>query len=251
MAGVASAWLTKLDRFNTLSRAEADVVEAVERGGDRRAAARSDIVREGDPPRGMILICEGWAFRYKMLADGRRQIVDFLLPGCVCDLRVQLLAARDHSIGTITPVRYAELTPAWLNEVETSSPRVLQALEWETLVNAAIAREWIVNLGQRTALERVAHLMCELFHRLRGIGMAEDNSCIVPLTQMDVAEATGMTAVHVNRTLQQLRARNILAWSGGKLSIPDLGVLESVALFNPDYLHLEKEGQRFDANDRE
>ncbi len=225
-------------------------LRATERLADRRVEARADIVHEGDPPRAVNLVCEGWAYRYKALPDGRRQIVAFFLPGDICDLNVQLLRQLDHSIGTITPLRYVELQPSWFLEAARDCPRVMQALQWETLVSGAIQREWTLNLGQRTAIERVAHLFCELFWRLQSIGMATSCGYALPLTQSDLAEATGMTSVHVNRTLQQVRARDLIRLHGGRLEIPNLPALTNVALFNPDYLHLDREGHRFDASDR-
>lgn len=248
--GVQSAWVSKLERFVILSGDEKAFLRVTETAADRRAGARVDIVHEGDEPRSVHLVCEGWAYRYKMLADGRRQIVAFFLPGDICDLNMPLLARQDHSIGTITPVRYGELQSAWFADVARDRPRVMRALEWEVLVNSAIQREWTLNLGQRTAMERVAHLFCELYARLDSIGQALDGAVALPLTQMDLAEATGMTAVHVNRTLQQLRARDLIRWNGGPLKIIDLAALQSVALFNADYLHLNRDGHRFDANDR-
>ena len=247
---ISSAWVLKLECFVKLSGDEKLFLQATQENGDKRSEARVDIAHEGDQPRCVHLVCEGLAYRYKMLGDGRRQIVAFFLPGDICDLNMTLLKQQDHSIGTITPVRYAELAPAWFADVARDRPRVMRALEWEVLVNSAIQREWTLNLGQRTAIERLAHLFCELYCRLDSIGQARAGIVALPLTQMDLAEATGMTSVHVNRTLQQLRARDLIRWNGGKLEIPNFDALASVALFNADYLHLERDGQRFDANDR-
>jgi CRP-like cAMP-binding protein len=104
-------------------------------------------------------------------------------------------------------------------------------------------------LGQRTAFERVAHILCELFLRLRAIGITDGSTCEFPVTQVDLADATGLSAVHLNRTLQELRAADLIVLRGKLLTIPDLPALQAAALFNPNYLHLEHEGQRFDANE--
>jgi CRP-like cAMP-binding protein len=113
----------------------------------------------------------------------------------------------------------------------------------------AIQREWSVNLGQRTATERIAHLLCELFFRLRAVGLTTDLTCDLPVTQAELADASGLSAVHVNRTIQELRAADLIVLRGRTLTILDLEALKTVALFNPNYLHLNREGGGFDANE--
>jgi len=128
-------------------------------------------------------------------------------------------------------------------------PRVVQALWWESLVAAATQREWAVSLGQRDATERMAHLFCELFLRLKTVGLTRGNSCDLPLTQPEMGEATGLSAVHVNRTLQELRASGLIVLRDRTLTIPNFEALAEVALFNANYLHLEREGRHLDANE--
>jgi CRP-like cAMP-binding protein len=127
--------------------------------------------------------------------------------------------------------------------------RITRALWWNSLVEESIAREWIANLGQREAIERVAHLFCEIFIRLRGVGLTEGNSCAMPATQEQLADATGMSTVHVNRTLQEMRDTGLIVLKGKTLTIPDLEALQSTALFNPNYLHMSHEGAELDANE--
>ena len=215
----------------------------------REIGARRDIVREGEPPRAVRVVLEGWGCRYKQLPDGRRQVVSFFIPGDLCDANIFILKEMDHSIGSITPMKYAEIAPAEFETLMASSPRITQALWWHELVNAAVAREWTTNVGQRTAYERIAHLFCELFVRLRTIGATRDGSCDFPLTQTDIADATGLTPVHVNRTLQELRADGLIELNRRSLTIPDLDALMRVAMFNPNYLHMDREGRHLDAND--
>jgi len=215
----------------------------------RNFAARVDISREGDRPRDVHLILSGWACRYKQLEDGRRQIVSFFLPGDMCDLNVFILKEMDHSIGTITQVTIADLSREFFDEISAGYPRIATALWWETLVNAAIQREWTMNLGQRTAYERMAHLFCEIFFRLRLAGLTDELSCDFPLTQADLAEATGLSKVHVNRTLQELRAANLVILKGRLLTVPSLERLMDAGLFNPNYLHMEHEGRQLDSNE--
>ncbi len=209
---------------------------------------RRDLIREGDRPRGVNLILDGWAFRYKTLEDGRRQIISFYLPGDLCDQHGYILKEMDHSVGALTQVRYVEIPRDRIEALAAMGPRVSQALWWDSLTAAAIQREWTVNLGQRDAIERLAHLFCELFFRLRAVDLVNDRSCEIPLTQTDLAEATGMTPVHVNRMVQELRARGLIRWKGREFEALDLDGLCDVAMFNPTYLHLDHEGRHLDAN---
>lgn len=185
----------------------------------------------------MHLVLDGWACRYKQMPDGRRQVLSFFVPGDLCDSNVFLLDEIDHSIGAITRLRYAEIGPEDFDTMVSSSPALRRAFWWNELVAAAIAREWIVNVGQRTALERIAHLLCELFVRLRDAGLTDGDGCDFPLTQADLAEATGLTSVHVNRTIQELRRDGLIILQGRRLTIPDLGALKRAGLFNGNYLH--------------
>jgi CRP-like cAMP-binding protein len=239
----------RLELFTKLSETEQEKLDALAKRNVRTVEPRRDIIREGDKPRAVNVVLDGWACRYKQLPDGRRQVVSFFLPGDLCDANVFILRQMDHSIGAITRVRIAEVTPDEFQSLMTGSQRITQALWWHELVDAAIAREWTTSLGQRTAYERIAHLLCELFVRLQSVGLTRDDNVDFPLTQSDLADATGLTAVHVNRTLQELRRDGLIELQGRVLRIPDLPRLEGVAMFNPNYLHLDREGRHLDAND--
>lgn len=239
----------KLEQFVRLSPADRTILARASSERVRKFPARVDISREGDKPKDVHLILSGWACRYKQLEDGRRQVVSFFLPGDMCDLNVFILREMDHSIGTITDVTVADLSREFFDEISAGYPRVATALWWETLVNAAIQREWTMNLGQRTASERMAHLLCEIFFRLRLSGEIDVNSCEFPLTQSDLADATGLSKVHVNRTLQELRAADLIVLRGKTLTVPSLERLMNAGLFNPNYLHIEHEGRQLDANE--
>lgn len=215
----------------------------------REVDARQNLIEEGDKPNVVNLVLEGWAIRYKILEDGRRQIVAFLIPGDLCDLNIFILKEMDHSIGALSPLRVAQLPRAIFERIYESHPRITQALHWDSLVTAAIQREWTVNLGQRSAIERIAHLFCEIMVRMKAVGLCHDLCCDFPVTQADLAEATGMTAVHVNRTIQELRARNLIVWKGRELKVPDLVALKQAGLFNPNYLHRDRDGAHLNAND--
>lgn len=231
----------KMEAFVRLSDDDKAALDRIWRGNHQVAAAQSDIIREGDPPRVIRTIQKGWACRYKMLEDGRRQIIGFFLPGDICDLNIFVLRRMDHSIRALTRVQYVSLSASEFEKLTVGHPRVQQALWWETLVNAAIQREWTVNLGQRSALERLAHLLCELHIRLQVIGMVTDGVCDFPVTQLELADALGLTAVHVSRTLKELRSRNLILLRERQLEILNFDELCRIAMFDANYLHLERE----------
>lgn len=245
----ASPLVAKLELFAALSYDDKLALERLARGKIRRLDAREDIVREGDTPGHVYLILSGWACRYKQLEDGRRQIIGYFLPGDFCDLRIFILKSMDHSIATVTPVQFAEIPRETILDMTDNGSRLARALWWSALVAEAVEREWIVNLGQRTAFERMGHLLCELFTRQRAIGLTTGSRCELPLTQTELAETIGLSAVHVNRTLQELRAQGLILLQGKILTMLDLPRLERISLFNPNYLHLDREGRDLNAND--
>ncbi|WP_336487619.1 Crp/Fnr family transcriptional regulator [Methylobacterium nigriterrae] len=241
--------IRRLECFVRLSHDDKRLLATAASQRVRRLGPREDIVVEGDPPRDVSLVLDGWACRYKTLADGRRQIIAFFLPGDTCDPHAFAVREMDHSLATLTPVTIAEIARDTLQDIVDASPRLARALIWTMLVTAAVQREWTVSLGQRTAVERLGHLLCELFLRLRAVGLTDGPSCELPLTQVDLGEATGLSNVHVNRVLQELRGSGLISLKGRVLTIHDLQRLQAVALFNAAYLHLDREGRTLDAND--
>ena len=238
---------SKLEAFTKLSDDDRKALAQVSRN-HRFVEARQDLISEGDKPRHVHLLLEGWASRYKTLPDGKRQIVSFFVPGDFCDINVYILKQMDHSIGAITRLKVAMITPDEMNVLTTGRPRITQALWWHELVNTAIQREWTLNIGQRSAFERLAHLLIEIYLRLQTIGRTTDGRCDFPLTQTDLADATGLTAVHVNRTLQELRRVGLIELERKQLKILDLDRMIEVAMFNANYLHLDHEGRHLDAS---
>ncbi len=239
----------RLQTYTKLSEDDRAQIEVLTRKGVREVPARRDLIREGDKPKSIFLVLEGWACRYKQLPDGRRQIVDFFLPGDICELNISLLHEMDHSVGAITPLKVAEVAREELDDLMQQRPRIAQAVHWNELVSVSIQREWTLNVGQRTAYERIAHLLSEIFVRLRAVGLTSDKACDFPLTQTDIAEATGLTAVHVNRTLQDLRKDGLIELQGRRLRIPDLKALLRAGLFNENYLHFGQLEAQDAAND--
>lgn len=243
-----SAVASKLDAFTRLSADDRTSLIQLSRNS-RFVDARRDLISEGDKPRFVHLVLDGWACRYKQLPDGKRQIVALFVPGDFCDVNVFILKAMDHSIGAITRLKVALITPEEMNAMTTERPRITQALWWHELVTAAVQREWTLNLGQRSAYERLGHLLIELYMRLTTVGRAQGGRCDFPLTQNDLADATGLTSVHVNRTLQELRRDGLIELERKQLQILDMQRLMDVSMFNPNYLHLDREGRHLDAND--
>lgn len=238
---------SKLEAFTKLSADDRTALAQVARNV-RYVDARRDLISEGDKPRYVHLMLDGWACRYKQLPDGKRQIVSLFVPGDFCDVNVYILKYMDHSIGAITRLKVAMITPDEMNALTDSRPRITQALWWHELVTTSVQREWTLNLGQRSAYERLAHLLIELYLRLQAVGRAHDGRCDFPLTQNDLADATGLTAVHVNRTLQELRRDGLIELERKQLQIRDMQRMMDVAMFNPNYLHLDHEGRHLDAN---
>jgi CRP-like cAMP-binding protein len=245
---VRHALTTKLENFVRLSADERGFLDEITSQRVRQLDAREDIVREGESPAAMMVMLGGWACSYKMLEDGRRQILNLLLPGDVCNLDALVSREWDHSIATITAATVAEVSRTRFDELLTRYPRLWQALWWESMVSSAIQREWTVNLGQRDAFERVAHLLCELFMRLEAAGLTQGDSSDFPLTQTDLGDATGLSTVHVNRTLRGLREAGLIALRGHRLRIFDMAALRRHAMFNANYLHLDHEGRHLDAS---
>ncbi|MDB5414524.1 MAG: crp [Rubritepida sp.] len=200
-------------------------------------------------PDGLHVVLEGWACHYKVLPNGRRQITALCLPGDFCMDRASVLRQVCHSVGTLTAVTFAQLSLSAVDELSANYPRISTALAWQSEVQAAVQREWVVNLGQRGATERMAHLLCEIHMRLWMVDLAEHGSCEMPLTQADLAETMGLSAVHVNRVLQELRSAGLIVLRGRTLTIPNLDALREIAMFDPGYLHAEREGRHLDANE--
>jgi len=248
---MANPPIRKLEQFTRLSADDQLLLERVTSKHVLRFGPREDILCEGDEPSEIHLILSGWACRSKQLEDGRGAILAFLLPGDLCDLDSFLLRTMDHSVGALTSVTVAGIPRPLFEDLTLNHSRIAQTLWGKVLIDAAIQRQWTLNLSQRTAYERLGHLLCELFLRLRAVGLTQGSSCELPITQAKLAEATGLTLVHFNRMLQELRAANLVVLKSKTLTIPNLEALMSAALFNPDYLHLNQAGRSVNVNSSE
>ncbi|MGU3663165.1 Crp/Fnr family transcriptional regulator [Methylobacterium sp. A49B] len=204
----------------------------------RHVGAGQDIIQAGEPPSDVHLVLSGFAYRYKILPDGNRQIVAVLVPGDFCDLHVAILGQMDHSIAAASSCTIVNIPAATVRDLTNSEPRITRALWWATLVDEAILREWLAGMGQREAPQRMAHLFCELLLRLQLVGFADDDGYDLPLTQTDLADLLGMTSVHVNRTLRHLRELDLVVLKRKRLTIPNVPQLKAYSSFDPAYLHL-------------
>lgn len=229
-----------LGRYMPLDAEDRAALLALETGPVCTRDARTDIAREGENPTVIRLLVSGWACRYKDLPDGRRQIVGFFLPGDFCDLNIYILSELDHSIGALTPVRYYELSPGHFQEVIDARPHLTRALLWHEMVTSGIQREWLLSIGQRSPLERLAHLFVELYYRLNAVGLAHGSGYDFPITQHHLAEANGLSLVHLNRTLQEMRREGLIELGDRQLRIVDLEHLKRIAMFNSNYLHFNR-----------
>ncbi len=200
--------------------------------------ADQDIVREGDRPSRCCLILEGFAASYKARPNGKRQIMAFYIPGDIPDLQSLHVEVMDQAITTICRCTVAFIQHPHMREICHMHPRLADIFWRETLIDASTFREWIMCLGRRSATEHLAHLFCEFFMRLEAVELARDHSFLFPVTQAELGDALGLSGVHVNRVLRDLRARDLIAWKGHTLTVMDWERLAELAEFNSTYLHL-------------
>jgi CRP-like cAMP-binding protein len=196
------------------------------------------ILAEGEKVEHIHLVVTGLAARTKILRSGDRQMMAFLIPGDLCDLEVFVLEAMDHSITAMSETTCALIPAKVIRGLLTESTNLTVALWWSTMVDSAILREWIIDHGSRDALERLAHLFYEMLVRYRVVGETTDDSFPFPITQEDLGDAMGMTAIHTNRMLQKLREDGLIELRGRTLTILDPARLKKLAQFESSYLHL-------------
>jgi CRP-like cAMP-binding protein len=236
MGEMRNPLIQKFERLAPLSEADKSLLNEVT-ANPREVKAKTDLIAEGDTPDDVHLILDGFACRYKLTSEGKRQIMAYLVPGDFCDLHVFILRSMDHAIATLSACSVIEI-PRQRILAMLERPALATALWWATLVDEAVLREWLVNIGQREAPERIGHLLCELLLRLRTVGLADGESYELPITQAELADTVGISAVHVNRSLQALRDAGLITLQGKHLVILDAKRLNAFSGFNPNYLHL-------------
>ena len=238
--GLHTLLAKKLEGYDTLSDPEIGILEQAIRV-TRTFDADQDLVRADDRPVNSLILVEGWAARSKTLQDGSRQITSIHIPGDFVDLHSFLLHKMDHSVVALTSCRVALAPHEKLRAISEAHPHLTRLLWLNTLVDAAIHRNWIVSIGRLSAASRMAHLICELYARLSVINQAQNFEFELPLTQPVVADALGMSLVHVSRTLRELRERQLISWRSRTVKILDWDELVAFAQFDPTYLSQRQE----------
>jgi CRP-like cAMP-binding protein len=203
----------------------------------RRLEAQSYILREGDRPDRCGVLLQGYAFRHKLTGEGSRQILAINIPGEALDFQNMFLEEADHNVQMLSRGVVAEISREAIEELILSHSEIGRAILITTLVEASIFREWVVNIGQRDARSRIAHLLCEFAYRLNAQDVATPGVYELPITQEQLADATGLTPVHVNRVLQGLQREGLIERDRRMVRFPSWERLRDVADFNPRYLH--------------
>lgn len=231
--------LRKLGTIAELSAVEIAAIEALPMLV-RDLRSGQNIVREGDRPTQCCVVLSGNAFRYKILSEGRRQILSFHIAGDVPDLQSLYLEVLDHSLATFTPSRVAFIPHDAVRNLLHTHCRVADAMWREMLIDASIFREWVANIGRRSAEGRLAHVLCEMYEKSRHVGLASGPTFSLPVTQEELGDAMGLSTVHVNRTMMELRRKNLIKTPRGAVMIHDWEGLKEAGGFDPAYLHFKQ-----------
>nr|WP_249403587.1 Crp/Fnr family transcriptional regulator [Sphingomonas sp. CFBP 13720] len=210
-------------------------------GTVRDIPAQTTCIRAGERLLVSTLLTDGLMCRYKDLPGGERQITELHVAGDFVDLHSFSLKQLDHNVMALTPCRVILVPHVKLTAITEQHPHLARVYWFLTALDAAIHREWVLSLGRRSAIERIAHLMCELRVRLGLIGQADDSGFDLAIKQSDLSDCTGLTPVHVNRTLRELRERGLMDFKGKRVVIHDLAGLKALAEFDEDYLYLRRE----------
>ena len=228
--------IRKLSRLAPIEEADREAIRALP-FKRRTVGANQMLIREGERVTTCALLLSGYTCRHKTTSDGARQIVSFHMAGDLLDLDQLLLARADHTLQTIT-----EATLAWLPEADVRRlirdyPRLNEALWRDTLIDASIFREWVLNVGRRDAKSRIAHMLCEFAARREAAGLGSPERFDLPMTQEQIGDATGLTSIHVNRMLQELARDGVIARDKRQIEITDWAGLRSIGGFDARYLH--------------
>lgn len=230
------ALIAKLERLTTLDDADREAIQALPLRVSIDPAGHF-LVREGGTAEDCCILLSGYACRHKLTGDGSRQIVSFHIPGDLLDLQHLLLRRADHNVQTITEAAVAWAPAVAIKALAEARPTIADAMWRDTLIDASIFREWVLNVGRRDAKSRVAHMLCEFAVRREIAGLGTAASFELPMTQEHIADATGLTPVHVNRTLQILGAEGIIERDRRRVTIADWRRLRDAGGFDPAYLH--------------
>lgn len=229
--------LRKLRLLNDLSDADAQAIRSLPIRL-QKLQARSVIIRDGETISNCCLLIEGVACRHKLARSGGRQIVSFHNPGDLLDLQHLQFDRADHNIQTITDATLGFIPMRELRTLVDEYPAIRKAFWRDCLIDASVFREWVLNVGRRDAKTRIAHMLCEFVARHKAVGLGSPSRFVLPMTQEDIADAVGLTAVHVNRMLRELTEEGVLIRAGREVRISDWERMKRLADFQPHYLHL-------------
>jgi CRP-like cAMP-binding protein len=230
--------IRRLERRSALAEADRQALERLPHVL-RSFPPGAHFVRDGDRPDHCCLLISGFACRYKITGEGARQILSFDMAGEFLDLQNGLLGIADHSVQALTEAEAALVPRQALRALALARPAIGEALWMETLVEAAIFREWVVNVGRRDSRARIAHLLCELSLRMQAAGLASGHLFRLPMTQEQLADAVGLTSVHVNRVLRQLAQDGLISRDRRTIAIEDWRRMRQAGDFDARYLHEE------------
>ncbi|CAN5487428.1 Crp/Fnr family transcriptional regulator [soil metagenome] len=230
----------KLSRRDELSGAERQALGAL-LGPERGVAAGSLIIQPGDRPTHSTFLRSGFCARYSLTVGGDRQLTEINVPGDFVDLHSLMMKQMDHGIVALSDCVIAPAQHGDLRRLTEQHPHLTRLLWLETVIDGAIHRQWLVTMGRQNAASRLAHLICELYLRLEAAGQAADQRFAVPLTQTDLGDVLGLTPVHVNRVMMELRHEALIEWKGAQVTILDWAQLAAFAEFDPTYLRLQRD----------
>lgn len=231
--------LLYLEERDSLSPEEREIILGM-CARERVVTAKADIVKEGAIPSESCLMLSGYSARYHILEDGKRQISAIHVPGDFVDLHSLLLKEMDHGVTALTDCRIALVPHRSLREVTETQPHLARMLWLSTLIDAAMHRRWLVTSGRLTAISQLGHLLCEIWTRLEVVKLTEADSFDFPISQLELGDALGLSTVHINRTIRELRERNLVQWQGSRVTILDQAGLRRIAQFEPGYLNLQQ-----------
>jgi CRP-like cAMP-binding protein len=235
----SSPLVRKLGAFVALSETDLAVLKQLHQRR-RTFVAGLDLVQQGQSESAAYILASGWVCSYKILPNGLRQIVDFQIPGDFLGLRSVLLQTSDHCIEPITQIEASEVSAAELRDAFTKTPRLAVAVLWAASRDEAMVVEHLIDIGRRGAAERVGHFLLEIGSRLALVGMGDKTGYACPLSQYHLADALGLSAVHVNRVLRQLREDGMVTFRDGKVAFNDYDRLSTLVEFDPTYLDQER-----------
>ncbi|MGQ9371064.1 Crp/Fnr family transcriptional regulator [Azospirillum sp. A39] len=235
----------KLEILTPMKEEDLSVLEQLE-ASTRKVPAGTELAVQGEPFGAVVVLRSGWAMRFKTLADGRRQITNFAIPGDVIGLYANMLVVADQSATTLTDVEIAEFPQEMMTDLFRDHPRLAAAFAWTAAREEAVLAEKVVCLGRRSAHERLSHLLLEMLRRLQMVQLTQGDRYVFPVTQELIADTLGLSAVHVNRTLSRLRAEGMIEVDGPVIHVKRVSELTDAADFDDLYLYSQRmpEGMR-------